>query len=393
MPQRDGFLGPEGKRNGISALAGLDFEYVHADVELDGRRFADVGVRLKGNATYSLGADSGKTSYKIDLNRYVKGQKLEGISVLNLHSTITDAGWMNEPLAYRLYRDAGTPAPRTAYARVSVTVPGQFARRSLGLYTLVENIDNNFAVDRFGVPGGAIYKPVTRTPFRDLGEAWPAYNQTYDPKTDLTVDDQRRIIDFCKLVSHSSDSVFGARIGDFVDLPAFATYMAVMVWLSNPDSLLQQGQNYYVYLHPKTRRLSFLPWDQDHSFGVFPHTTARALQQLDIFRPWTRANRFLERMFRVDAFVSKYVAELDRLSRTVFQPVRLAQQVDELALALRPIVRQESTHMSSLFEKAVAGQPFPRPHYGGTVTPIKPFALARHASVTAQLRGRSLSSR
>ena len=54
---------------------------------------------------------------KIDLNEYVKGQKLAGITKLNLHSNVTDASWMNEVLSHRLYRDAGVPAPRTAYAR------------------------------------------------------------------------------------------------------------------------------------------------------------------------------------------------------------------------------------------------------------------------------------
>ena len=52
-------------------------------------RFKDVGVRFKGNATYSprsIAAD--KNSYKVDLNKYVKGQKLAGVSTLNFHNSI-----------------------------------------------------------------------------------------------------------------------------------------------------------------------------------------------------------------------------------------------------------------------------------------------------------------
>jgi spore coat protein CotH len=36
------------------------------------------------------------------------------------------------------------------------------------------------------------------------------------------------------------------------------------------DSLLGPRQNHYVYLHPKTQKFMFLPWDQDQTFGQFP---------------------------------------------------------------------------------------------------------------------------
>ena len=60
---------------------------------------------------------------------------------------------------------------------------------------------------------------------------------------------------------------FAAKIGDYVDLDNFARYFAVLVWLANHDSLLQNGQNFYTYLHPDTNRMHFIAWDQDFSFG------------------------------------------------------------------------------------------------------------------------------
>ena len=38
-------------------------------------------------------------------------------------------------------RAAGVPAPRTAYAEVTLTVPGKFDREYLGLYTVIEQVD------------------------------------------------------------------------------------------------------------------------------------------------------------------------------------------------------------------------------------------------------------
>jgi hypothetical protein len=69
------------------------------------------------------------------------------------------------------------------------------------------------------------------------------------------------------------------------------------------------------------------------------------------------------------------------------QPERLSAQVDELAAALGPIVVDEPlAGRYDLFRKAVAGQSFDRPFYGGTAMPIKPFVRIRQASVLKQLQ-------
>src|SRR5439155_1362366 len=133
----------------------------------------------------------------IDLNQFQKGQKLAGMSQLNLHNSVRDPSFMNEAVAYRLFRDGGVPAPRTAYAKVYITVPGKFGRKFFGLYDLVEDVGKEFVKERFGTSTGALLKPVTPNLFADLGDDWKNYNQTYDPKGSLSDEDKQRIIQFC----------------------------------------------------------------------------------------------------------------------------------------------------------------------------------------------------
>ena len=98
----------------------------------------------------------------------------------------------------------------------------------------------------------------TRNPFIDRGDRWAQYNQTYDPKTDLTEPEQQRIIAFSKFVSTASDSEFAARIGQQVDLDEFARYFAVVLWLADLDGILERGQNYYVHLPPGSAPMTFV---------------------------------------------------------------------------------------------------------------------------------------
>lgn len=364
------FLGPDGGRNGVAARQGIEFDYVHATLEMDGQRFDDVAVRYKGNGSYLRGRNDGKISLKVDLNRYVKGQKLAGLATLNFQNNITDIGWMNEVLAYQLYRDAGVLAPRTSYAKVYVTVAGQFERRYFGLYSISENIDEDFMEHRFQTRGGAILKPSTPAPFTFLGNDWAAYNQIYDPKTDLTDAEKQRLIEFCRLVSSARDEEFNARIGDFLDIDQFARYFAVLVWIANADSLLQNGQNYYVYLHPRTRKLIFSAWDQDGSFGNFRVNATN----WTIHSPWSGANPFLTRVYGVEAFRTAYLARMAEFTKTIFLPQRFAEQITRIAPALRPAVAEEGTQWLTGFDQIAAGQ-----------AGIVPFTRARAAFVKGEL--------
>jgi spore coat protein H len=392
-PERSMFQGREGQRNGLASMMGIEFKFVHADLEFAGETIKDVGVRYKGNGTWMQSQGSMKRSMKVDLDHFVKGRHLAGVSKFNLHSCVTDASFMNEVLAYRLYRDAGVPAPRTAYARVYVTVPGQYERKFVGLYSLVENVDTTFIHERFGVQKGVLFKPVAPSLFSDLGDDWAKYKQAYDPKSKPSEHQTRRLIEFARLVSKADDVEFSAKAGDYLDLEEFARYMATTTWLSTLDGILATGQNYYVYLNPRTDKFQFIPWDLDHSFGQFyPMGTQEQREDLSILQPWAGNNRFLERIFKLDGFKQLYLARLREFSGTIFKPDRFHAQVDELGKVIRPAVGEESKEKLARFDKVVAGEPVaatggPGPFATPTVKPIKGFVDARAKSVVAQLGG------
>jgi spore coat protein H len=409
--------GPEGKRNGLASTMGTEFAYVRGDLEFEGQILKDVAVRYKGNGTWMQSQGSLKRSLKVDVNEFVKKQKVAGATKLNFHNSVTDASWMNEVLSHHLFRDAGVPAPRTAYARVYVSVPGKYEKQYFGLYSMVENLDENFAEEKFGTKKGAIFKPVTHSLFSYLGEDWAKYKQTYDPKTAVSNDEIRRVIEFSKLVTNAPDDEFAAKLGDYLDLDEFARFMAVTVWLSTIDSILAIGQNYYVYLHPKTHKFQFMPWDLDHSFGQFFMIGGQEQREnLSIHKPWQGSNRFLERVFKVEAFKKLYLAKMDEFSKSIFQPERFHKQVDEIAAAIRTAVQDESPTKLASFDKAVSGEPVqpagfgdqllgpppgrgegpdgPRPGGPGgfpfqSAKPIKGFVKARAQSVQDQLSGKS----
>lgn len=408
--------GGRGGRGGPGGRGGMDsgLPSVRADLRFEDQQLPDVAVRLKGNNTLMSSAGSLKRPLKVDINDNAPGRKLGGANEFNLNNSVNDASWMNEVLSYRLFRDAGVPASRTAYAKVYVTVPGQYDNHFVGLYVCVETVDSAFARDRFGTKKGALFKPVTGQIFEDWGDTWDSYQRTYDPKTPVPDEETQRVIAFCKLVSHAGDAEFAARLEEFLDLDEFARFMAVTTFLSARDSILSMGQNYFVYLHPKTRQFQFIPWDLDHSFGQFGMGSENgSWEDLSILHPYDRG-LFLDRVFGLDRFKQLYLARMKEFSETIFKPERFYAEVDALAPILRPAVAEESAAMLARFDRAVAGesaQPagsgegppgfppegaggrfgFPGPPGGfrGGPKPIKGFVTARAQSVGDQLAGKS----
>jgi hypothetical protein len=385
---------PKASRNGLAGVIGIDFPWSDGDVEFGDLESKQVGVRFKGNGTFLDSQGGYKRPFKVELNKHGKAYRIGGRTTLNLHNLAADSSCLSDAMGYEFFRQAGVPASRTAFARVRLTVGGRFDERLLGLYVLVENIDAEWAREQFGIEGVTLFKPVTYELFEDLGGNWDAYNAIYDPKTKTTSKQRQRIIDLAKLVTHATDAEFAERIGDFIDLDEFATFLACQVLLSNYDGILSDGQNFYLYLDPRTGRFGFIPWDLDHSWGEFPFLgTREQRERASVWHPWIGENRFLERMLAAPQVRESYRRELERLRASAFVPEDLSRRLDELAAVVRPFVTEESGNRLARFERAVSD--------GHTVTPaaaqgpnrgtfsFKRFYRARARSVSDQLAGRS----
>src|SRR5262249_53290883 len=157
---------------------------------------------------------------------------------LALNNNVMDPSTAREALSYAVYRAAGVPAPRTAYAQVFLTVPGKHDKVLVGLYTLIETVDKTFLKERFGNGKGMLLKPEHGGPLDYLGEKWEAYESRYRPKGEPTTAQQRRLIEMISLVQQADDAKFHQQIGSYVDVDRFLRYVAATVLLSSMDSFV-----------------------------------------------------------------------------------------------------------------------------------------------------------
>ena len=75
--------------------------YMKTDsVIIDGNILSNVGVRFKGNSAYNWALQQGsvKLPFKLDFDKYISGQKYDGLKKLNLHNEDRDPSIMRSKI-------------------------------------------------------------------------------------------------------------------------------------------------------------------------------------------------------------------------------------------------------------------------------------------------------
>jgi len=366
---------------------GVDLPWATGSITVDGQTFPSVGLRYKGNGTIADAARTIKKSFKVDLDRAGGMAQFRGMGTINLHSGAADPSKCRETLAYGLYRAAGVPAPRTTLAEVRLTVPGKYDAELLGPYTVVEQVDKTFLRAHFGTDEGLLMKPEGLRELEDWGDDWERYKRQYAPKREATKEEAARVIAFARLVHKADDATFNSQIASFLDIDGYLRFLAVTAFVANSDSFFALGHNYYLYLHPRTGRFHFFPWDLDRALANFPIFGTNSQQMdLSLTRPYAGKHRLTDRLLGIPEVSEKYQTLLKELAATCFDKDRLLKEVEAVERATKDLIARAAKAAEA--RKETTGG-FGPPAMFGKPPALKTFVQKRTESVAAQLAGKS----
>jgi hypothetical protein len=253
--------------------------YQPGSVVIDGVRFDDVGVKIKGGCG-SARDFNGKPGLKIKLdwdNPATLGcpdddRRYLGIKSFTLNNQVQDPSATHERLAYAVYRAMGVPAARAAHARVYVN------DQLFGVYLHVETEDRRFMARRFESEDGMLYEgtywcdlvaenlPVGDTDDKCLTREFsPDICSTPDPGADpLTYDPLRELVSQLAALPPGG---FYPEVGAFFDYDEFLRLWAVESVIAHWDNYaFDIRNNYRVYHDPVTDRWSMIPHGVDQTF-------------------------------------------------------------------------------------------------------------------------------
>jgi hypothetical protein len=359
------------------------YAYVKSEIDFDGQTVRDVGIRFKGNMSYTVSAAAPRRPMKLDFERFAPGQRFARLAALNLNNQALDPSQGREALAFELFRELGVPAARTGFALVYLKVPGLYDHEFLGLYTLIEEVDRKFLKKHFADADGLLLKPQGMRGLAYFGEDWRQYEGRYRAKGEVNPALTKRILDLARLVHRADDGAFAKEIDSLLDVDEFLKYVLVNAALCNFDSFLSTGHNYYIYVNPADGRASFIPWDMNMAFGGYTWVgTQEQIADVSIVHPYVDHNRLIARVLAVPRYREVYQRHARTLIEGPFSPSRMRRRIADV----EALVRQTGAAARSAGR---AGNPTTHPSAHGKLRPpdLSWFVENRVPSIRTQLEG------
>jgi len=350
----------------------------------------NIGFRLRGNTSrYSQ-----KKSFKISFNKYVPGRRYQGVKKLNLNGQHNDPTMVREKLYYETWKMAGFPERRSSFVRLYINY------EYYGLYTNIEEFDNDWLKKVYGENNGNLYKCTYPADLVYIGNDQQDYKnipsgsatggRAYDLQTNEDEDDYSDLVELIRIIDQEPDSAFARAVADILNVDQVLKAFALDVVTGNWDDYMYNKNNYFLY-HRADGKFNFITYDPDNSFGVDwigrDWATRNCTDWVKHGEPRPLATKLLD----VPEFNLRYRCFLDTLARVVIHPDTLFPKLD----AFRNLISQaaiEDTYRTLDYGYTVNDffNGFEQSIDNHTPYGIKPFIALRQAKVFEQLGTSSL---
>ncbi|GGG47871.1 hypothetical protein GCM10010976_19070 [Bizionia arctica] len=256
----------------VNNIATEDPLFVPAEVFYHGKEWYRVGVRFKGNSSLQTSWQNGilKLSFKLDFDEFeddypqIDNQRFYGFKKLSLKNNFNDQSMLREKVATDVFRNAGLVSSHAAF--YTVYVDHGNGPEYFGVYTLVEEVDDTVLDEQFSSDNGNLYKPDGDAASFALG----SYNESeYVKKTNENEADFSDVASLLSILNDNSritDPVaWRTNLDDILDTDVFLKYLAVNTVIQNWDTYGKMTHNYFLYNNPDTRKLTWIPWDNNEA--------------------------------------------------------------------------------------------------------------------------------
>jgi hypothetical protein len=246
---------------------------VHVEVDIDGVHYGDVGLKLKGSASYQT--MDGKPAFIVDFNEWVEGTKFRDLKALKLHNgLVLDPTRNRDWLSYKLARTAGLMAPRVGWAEVYCN------DQYYGLYIVIEKHDDVFI--EYRRPGqqdlGVVFEPNESD---GSGWGWGDFGQ--GSVDDWNMEEGPVPPDPAMVESlQAADALIGgqatdarvAELWNHVNKDQFLTFLAWETIIMHTDGY-RAPNNWRVYVDGLTHDIELMPsgaeWTWDFDLDAFSY--------------------------------------------------------------------------------------------------------------------------
>src|SRR5436853_7226131 len=136
-------------------------------------------------------------------------------------------------------------------------------------------------------------------------------------------------MEFTKLVERGSEEEFRSRISSYLDTEEFLRYLGMSAMLVNLDSPFAMPQNFYMYLNPANKKITFIPWDLDLAFAAWPFGGSPEQQMdLSLMHPHVEQHKLIDRLLAIKEVNARYHDLLKEMAEGCFSKEQLLKNIE-----------------------------------------------------------------
>lgn len=381
-------------RETVANLLGVRFPWVTGEVVFgkDGQsgQAAPCRVRYDGDFTYLFSAGGPKRPLYIE----TMGQRPEvpGVAgpigrAFRFHNLQFDSTLIRERVMVHMAGLLKVPAPRITHVEVSFRV-GQLKPRYVGLYSMLEVIDDEF-LERNGIARGSALLQVNGLgSLQYLGDEWSAYEPLFRGTRPLTNEEKKRVIEFAKLVGEGAVAEFSQRIGDFIEPESWLRYLALQVLASNVTGFSTIGTNDYLCLDSTTGRFVMIAAEFETAFGGATLSgTPEQLVDLSLAKPYAGPFPLFEKTMRVPELQQRYLAILREALEQGYGDSPMLDSIQQLLVLTEEQRKRDTAEAEVRRQQMSAGGGLGPPPVGPPAMELPSFVQRRRVSLERQING------
>ena len=311
------------------------YTYVEATVSINGVVFPQVGIRKKA---FNGSKNPTRPSLKIKLNHVDKKGQIDGLTNLTFNNNQQDVSLISQFMGYGLFNAADSPAPRCAYAKL--TVNGQ----NLGLYSHVERIHRPLLQRAFGNQDGVLYEGT-------LVDFLIDWEGSFEHKFGNDKLGRKKIKELIKVLNEENEDIEQA-IGRLVDLDSFYTFWVMEGLLSFWDGYSGNRNNFFIYLNLETNKFHFIPWGADSLFERFSPIKDDSKDPASV----KKQGLITHRLYQLESGRQRYEQVLRNILEHHWDEKALLMETERIETLVKPyLVHQTKAEIAQIVQEEARG--------------------------------------
>lgn len=357
---------------------------IHATLVADGVTYPGVGVRFRGNTSYTGTGTSQKKSFAVETDFVNADQTFMGYKNLKFNNAHQDATFMREILYGRM-ASRYTPIAKANYTRLYIN------NQDWGIYANVQAVDKTFLKEWFLSNDGARFRatvesqtntvqpPIGGMPgtmpmpggwgdgtagMNYLGTDSAVYQRYYDLKSSDITGSWQKLITACQVLSTATSATM-STLKTTIDVDKALWFLAVENIFTDDDGYVMKGKmDYYVYYEPETGRTMPIEYDGNSSF----QSAAATSTAWTPFKNATNTNYpLLQKLLSIPEYRQRYLAHYRTILQETFTEANANAIIDELNTLIAPEVASDTKKL------------YPTAQYTNGVPALKTFVATRRA--------------